>query len=168
MRFAVIVLLALASPARAEINVADSIEWQTIDSDVVVHGFVAAVVKHTRPSGYWWELTIQINESIKGGVKKSLRVGMRALMSDEPEQWRKNKTDLVLFLVPGKDRVEDHEDFGRHDYALRRDSSVFVLGTHKAYTVTYDALTKPTDVLAAIRGAAKSSATKSFRVDVPW
>jgi hypothetical protein len=173
MRLALIVLLSLAGPAHAEINAADSIEWQTIDSDVVVQGFVTGATKIARPSGYWWEITVQINESIKGGVKKSLRFGMRALMGEEPEQWRKNKTDLVLFLVPGKDRVDDHEDFARYDYALRRamggeHASAHQLGTDKAYTAAYDAITKPTDVLAAIRGAAKSTVTKSFRVDVPW
>jgi len=152
-RLALFVLCTLAAPAAAEINMADSVEWQTIDSDVVVRGFVTSANK----TGDAYDVTFQITETIKGGVKQSLQLQTTA----DPARWRKDKTDLLLFL-----------DKDRSKYVLRPQNgaseSVFELGKHRAYTSAFDVLDKPTDVLAAARTAARSTATASHRLDVPW
>jgi hypothetical protein len=55
MRTLILTVLILASPrwSTAEINMADSIEWTTADSDRVVVGKVAKLTQHEGPgSGY--------------------------------------------------------------------------------------------------------------------
>jgi hypothetical protein len=149
-----LILLALAAPAAAEINVADSIDWQTIDSDVVVRGFVTSAKKVKRG----FEVSFQIVESIKGGLKQSLQFTTPI----DPARWQKDKPDLLLFV----DKLESNQ------YVLHAqrgtNESAFVLGKHRAYTSSFGVLEKPTDVLAAVRTATRASATRSHRVDVPW
>ena len=155
MKRALIVLCFIAAPAAAEINMADSVEWQTIDADVVVRGFVTAVTK----SADGFTVTVQITESIKGGVKKSLQANVHM---PDAARWNKDHTDLLLFLDTDK----------KHGHVLRpihgSDHSAFELGTHRAFTTSFGVLEKPTEVLAAVRTAARSTATLSHKVDVPW
>jgi hypothetical protein len=168
-------LLALASPVPAvptTIDFADSIESHAIEAKVVVRGFVTAVTKDKVHDDAFYDVTIQITESIKGGVKQSLRFALRGSTNHNPYAWRKAKTDLVLFLVEGKDMADDHPAFARYPYTVRRanggdDASAFVLGKDRAITPTYDVIDKPTDVLAAIRSAVKSGVTETASVDVP-
>lgn len=168
---AIALLVALATPAAAEINTADSVEWQTVDSEVVVRGFVTSVATTKRHDVEWSDATIQITETIKGGVKQLVHVGIRGDAA-KVAAWRTNKTDLLLFLVAGKSRVVDDKDFGRYPFVLRPQNgstnNPLELGTSKAYTTSCDVLTKNTDVLAAARIAARSTATTSLRIDVPW
>ena len=147
-----LVLLALAAPAAAEINQADSIEWQTVDADLVVRGFVGSVKK----SGGVFETTFQITESIKGGRKQTVLI----LMTEDPARFAKEKTDLLLFLDQADGVVSVHP-------SNVSSVSVFELGKHIAYTADFDALVKPTEVLAAARRGARSKATAGETVDVP-
>jgi hypothetical protein len=142
---ALLVLIALAAPAAAEINMADSVEWQTIDADLVVRGFVAARTKT--------DVTVQITETLKGGAKKTIVVRSPLPVKD--------KADLVLFLDKDGDGFVPRESHGD-------DHSVLELGTHRAYTADFEVLTKPTDVLAAVRRAARSQGTTSIQLGVPW
>jgi hypothetical protein len=164
-------LLLAAAPASAEINMADSIEWETIDSDAVVRGFVTKIKKHDETATVWFDLTFQVTESIKGGSKGVIHVGFRDFSSRNPEHWASDKTDLLLILVDGK-RARDDKELSKMPFVPRpqnmSSTSMFELGTTKAFTSTFGVITKDTDVLAAVRAAAKSTATKSFRVDVPW
>ncbi|MFN0247380.1 MAG: hypothetical protein ACKV2T_10880 [Kofleriaceae bacterium] len=171
MTKALLVLLALATPALAEINMADSVEWQTIDSDVVVRGFVVKQEPKTIGDGKWWDITFKITETVKGSAKKTLRFGVRDNGGVAAGGWAKTKVDLLLFLVEGK-TVADDKDAAQFPFALRRgmgsSASAITLGTSPVYTSAFATLTKATDVLAAARLAAKSIATMVHRVDVPW
>lgn len=168
---AIAVVVALASPAAAEINMADSVEWQTIDSEVVVRGFVTAVATTKRHGVEWSDATVQITETIKGGVKQIVHVGIRGDAA-KVDAWRAAKTDLLLFLVDGKSLLADDRDFGRYPFALRppngSTSNPLELGMSKAYTTAFDVLVEGPHVLAAVRTAARSTATTSLRLDVPW
>jgi hypothetical protein len=144
-----LLLFALVAPASAETNMADSIEWQVADSQVVVRGVVTAVAGS--------DATLQIAETLKGDVKGTLHVSIPNAGKKELEHWRTAKTDLLVFLVGGKLRASHFNS-----------ENPFVLGTSKAYTADFQVLTKDSDVLAAVRTAAHSTATKSHRVDVPW
>jgi hypothetical protein len=169
---AAFVIVALARPASAEINMADSIEWQTVDSPVVVRGLVTAVTT-TKGAGSvsWYDVTIQIAETIKGNVKSPLRVGIRSFGQDI-DGLRKSKKEVLLFLVPGSSLTSTDKGYAAYPFALRYSSSStdnpFVIGTSKAYTTDFKALTDETEVLAVVRAAAKSTATKSHRLDIPW
>ena len=170
MKRFVFLALLLATPAAAEINMADSIEWQTIDSDAVVRGFVSAMSKTMIDKDDWYDVTVTISETIRGGVKQSLHFGTRD--QARAEKWRKDKTDLLLFLDNGKELVADDKNFAKFPFGLRRQNgstnNPIELGKSEAYTAAFGVLTKDTDVLAAARTAARSTATKSHRVDVPW
>jgi hypothetical protein len=168
---AALLVLAAARPASAEINMADSIEWETIDSDVVARGFVTKATKHDETKAVWYDLTFQVTESVKGGAKGLIHIGFRDFSSRNPEHWEKDKTDLLVILVDGK-RARDDKELARMPFIPRpqnmSSTSIFELGKTQAFTSTFAVITKDTDVLAAVRTAAKSTATKSFRVDVPW
>jgi hypothetical protein len=153
VKIALIVLFAIATPAAAEINTADSIEWQTIEADVIVRGFVTGV-KTLRGES---TVTVQIAESLKGGLKQSVLF----VTNLDAKPWQKDKPELLLFLV----KVDD----GRYVPAPANGSSesLFVLGKHRAYTAAFDVLDKPAEVLAAVRGATRSTATAKHRVDLP-
>jgi hypothetical protein len=169
---AALVVVALAQPASGEINMADSIEWQVADSPVVVRGTVTAVTT-TKGAGsvVWYDVTIQVAETIKGDVKSPLRVGIRSFGQDI-DGLRKSKTEILLFLVAGSSLVSMDKRYAAYPYALRYTSSStdnpFVLGTSKAFTTDFKALTDEAEVLAVARAAAKSTATKSHRMDIPW
>jgi hypothetical protein len=168
---ALIALCLLAAPAAAEINMAESIEWVTADSDVVVRGFVSGYSTTKIDKAEFFDVTVTISETIKGGVKKSVRVGMLKGGGPTPEVYLRSKADVLVFLVEGRERSEDDRGFAQFPFALRRGMdtpSLFPLGDAPAYTTAFAMLKKPTEVLAAVRGAATSNATKSMRVEVPW
>jgi hypothetical protein len=166
---ALVVLLVLAGTAAAETNMVDSVEWATADSDVVVRGTIASVT--SRPSGnwVWYDATITVTETIKGPKHDTIRVGLGPFVDDAPEKLRDRKADLLLFLVAGKRLVGYDKTFARIALGLRvgRGKSIVELGTTHLYTGAFDSLERVDDQLAAARAAAKSPATKSFRVEVP-
>lgn len=166
--FVLAFLLAAAGPARAEINVADSIEWQTADSDVVVRGVLTSAVPHRDAGGaIWYDGTFQIVTSLKGGAKKSIHVGLRT--REKPDEWVAHQTDLLLFLVAPA-RVSD-KALAAMPYVLRPNrgtgEAAFRLGTSVAYLASFGTATAPADVLAAVRASARSPATAAQRLDVP-
>jgi len=188
MRTGLLVLLILGSLARwttAEINVADTLEWTTADSSVVVVGTVASVTKR-RGSGSttWYHVTLKVNETLKGLSQQTVRFVMRHLSGETPEAWRTRKAELLVFLVDWKRRQVHDGDCkpgvarceGEHDQAslaLRpsHDDSVYELGAttraNTAYTTAFAAITKRDDLLAAVRAAASSKATASHKVAAP-
>lgn len=156
--------LALAGNASAEINMADSIEWVTADSEVVVRGFAESTAK----VGDGWDVTFQIVETVKSGVKGVIHVGVGSWL--KPDEWVAKKTDLLLFLVPPS-RDPDHKSFAALPYVLRpthgSGTPAVPLGTTQVYLADFGTAITPTDVLAAVRASSRSRATTSQRIDVP-
>ena len=190
MRTGLLVLLILGSLARwttAEINVADTLEWTTADSSVVVVGTVAAVTRRKGiGSTTWYHVTFKVNETLKGPSQPTVQFVMRHLSGETPEVWRTRKAELLVFLVDWKRRqaydgdckpdvVRCEGEYDKAPLALRPsrgDDSVYELGVtsqaNTAYTTTFAAITKRDDLLAATRAAASSKATTSHEVDVPF
>jgi hypothetical protein len=170
-RLALVVLCALAAPAAAEINQAESIEWATADCDAIVRGFVTSY-RTVELDGTWYEMTFQITESVKGGIKQMVRFAVAKSDAPDPVRWFKDQSDLLLFLVEAKDLVDRDRDLAHFRYTVRAARgatvSVLELGKHSAITRTFAVLEKPTDVLAAVRRARLSSATRSFNLDAPY
>jgi hypothetical protein len=173
LALAAIAVVALARPASAEINIVDSIEWATADSDVVVRGTITQVaVRHGDGAVVWYDATVAVTETIKGPKRDTIRVGIRYLDGDSPDKLRARKADLLLFLVAGKRLAGDDKTFAKIELAPRHTAmstqSVVDLGaTARAYTATFAELATTDELLATVRTAAKSTATSSFRVDVP-
>lgn len=169
----VFILCTFARVTFAEINAADSIEWQTIDSALVVRGVVVDLKAQKGPGQVvYFDATIQVTETLKGPAQPSVHVGIRQLLTPNPESWRASKTDLVLFLVDGKRGAAEDPELARFPYVLRpvhgSGSNALELGKTPAFTSNFTVITKDSDVLPAIRAAAKSKVTTSKRVDVPW
>lgn len=164
----VLAALALAHPAAAEINMADSIEWATADSDVVARGTIDKVVQR----GDWFDVTFAVAETIRGPARGSLAITFSLGYGETPEQLRARNAELLVFLVEGKRRVKDDKEYAnvaltpRHGWGDT--PGMFDLGKPAhAFDAAFAVLGTRDEILAATRGAAKSTATKSFTVDLP-
>jgi hypothetical protein len=166
----------LGRPAAAEINAADSIEWATIDSDLVVRGVVTGVTERKGPGQVVWsDATVRVDEMVKGAPRATVVVTFRDLNGNSPPDWRRPKAELLLFLVDTKRLVGEDPDYAGTPFTQAfglRDSrgsfrSVLDLAAAKAYTAGFDLLVKRDAILAAVRGSAKSTAKESHRLDAP-
>jgi hypothetical protein len=101
-----------------------------------------------------------------------VKLAVRHLYGASPAEWRAKKRELLLFLVDSKRRTADDADYAKAPFALRPgDGAAMVLGagsTDRAYTASFDVLDKRADILAAVRAAATSTATRSHRLDLPF
>ncbi len=169
MRLGVLLLLCLISrTAAAEMIGADSLEWQTVDADVVVRGTVTAVTATRGPGDViWYDATVRVTEAIKGKPGATIRLGVRHLFGATPSDWLARRTDLLLFLVEGKDRAAEDKHYARQAFALRPHSPAVELGATRIQTTALASLRSPDDVLRAARHAARSAATRSHVIDVP-
>lgn len=157
---------------------ADSIEWMTADSDRVVVGKVAKV--ETRPEAttgnpIWFYATIAVSQTLKGPVDKTVDIVVRNPFGDSPAKWKQDNREVLLFLVKSRTRAaRDGDHKSQYDdapFALRygrHGSDAYLLdGSAKAYTVMFDSISKKTDLIAAVKRAASSTATKALQLDVP-
>lgn len=168
-----VLLILVPATAAAEINMADSIEWITADSDLVVRGKVTAVSKRRGPGDVvWFDVTFGVAETLKGAPRRSVKLAVRHLHGATPADWRAKKRELLLFLVDSARRTADDRDYAKAPFALRpRDGAAMILGpggTDRAFTAAFDVLDTRDPILAAVRVAATSTATKSHRLDVPF
>lgn len=185
MRALLVVALILAAPRRstAEINMADSIEWMTADSDRVV---VARVAKLTETKGpgqvVWSQVTFAISQTVKGPTTKQVDVMVRHLTGDTPAKWKADNRELLLFLVDAKRRaIRDGEcregapctsDYARAPFAIRagrwgEGDALKLDGSAKAFTIDHAVIGKRADLIAKASAAATSKATAAFQMDLP-
>jgi len=174
-------ILTLTRWSTAEINAADSIEWATADSDRVVVGRVATVTEQKGPGRVtWYQVTFAVSETLKGPIIKSVDVSIRQISGPTPVAWKTANAELMLFLVDGKRCVvrdgECHAGaacttaYG--SFALRSgrwgESDAYKLdGSAQAFTMEHAVLRERADLIAAVRGAAKSKANAAFQIDLP-
>lgn len=152
---------------------ADSIEWITVDSDLVVRGKVTAVTKRKGPGDVvWYDATVTVAETLKGAKRRTVKLAVRHLYGATPADWRAKKREMLLFLVDSKRRVADDKDYAKAPFALRpHDGAALVLdgpSPDRAYSSSFDVLDKRDTILDAARAAATSTATTSHRLDVPY
>jgi hypothetical protein len=164
----VLAAVAVARPAAAEINMADSIEWVTADSDVVARGTIDKVAQR----GDWFDVTFAVAETIKGPKRNTLAITFSRGYGETPEQLRARKAELLVFLVEGKRLEKNNKEYAgvkltpRHGWGDT--PGVFDLGKPAhAFNAAFAVLGTRDEILAATRGAAKSTAAKAFRVDLP-
>ncbi len=163
--------LATAGRAHAEINIADSVEWMTADADLVVRGPVTAVTRRPGPGDVvWYYLTVRVDERLKGKVGDQVTLIIRDLAGLAPTAWRDRGEDRLWFLVDSARRVKDDRDYARARWALRPgDGATLALdGGTALYTADFAALTARDAILAAVRAAATSTATRVIHLDAPY
>ena len=185
MRVLLVVALILALPRRstAEINMADSIEWMTADSDRVVVARVATLTE-TKGLGQvvWAKVTFAISETLKGPNAKQVDVMVRHLTGDPPAKWKADNRELLLFLVDAKRRaIRDGEcregasctsAYTRAPFALRggrwgEGDALKLDGSAQAFTITHDVIGKRAELIAKAKATAASKATQAFQLDLP-
>lgn len=166
-----LVLAAVAPRAAiAEINMADSVEWMTADADRVVRGQVAAVAARPGRAG-WYDVTVQVTEALKGAAAAQVIVAIPQAAAD-PLAWQASHAELLLFLVDGKRRVDDDPGYAKVALALRRGERAAVVLDGATCGPLFDrrfaVLDQREPVLAAVRAAATSTATRAHRIDLPF
>ncbi|MCE9575046.1 MAG: hypothetical protein K8W52_17985 [Deltaproteobacteria bacterium] len=175
-----LVLLALAALGRsaaAEINMADSVEWMTADADAVVVGTIASsTVTPSDDHTVWAVATIDVTATLKGAAAKRVTFAVQTDASGVPAGWLGH--EAVFFLVKSDRRAHDSGcvracHYDRAAWALRRgvDDGVVTLDAkagEEVYTAAFTALRARADVVAAVKAAASSKATRAINVDVPW
>jgi hypothetical protein len=152
-------VLAAAGTAAAEINMADSIEWMTADSDTVIHGRARM---YKAPVTGSIVVDIDVIKGLRGLPART--VMMRLVLDAEPAvpaSWIDGKHEVIVFL--------ERDDGG----TLRPRKGEWMLGLtgdhrSQAYTADFRVLDKRDAILAAVRRSARSMATTSHRIDVPW
>lgn len=174
---ALLTLLLAAAPARAEINMADSVEWMSADADLVIRGRVVAA-KGTPVQGrlVWYDVTVKVEETLKGPRLATARFSTPHLYGESPLQWKADRTELLLYLVRGARRAKDDPRYGRAPYAPRRGTqeseSVLRLGgprPGRLFTMGYQVVTGRGPILAAARAAATVRGAKGrHKIDLPY
>jgi hypothetical protein len=147
-------LLALAAvPARAEIQVADSLEWMTVASPVVLRG---KVIGHRDVKGpgsvVYRDFTIRIEEAVKGRpAGKELVVRFRLFAPDPAGlAWQADGRSLLFFLTEGR-AADDKELAGK---LVPRDGLRSVIDLERptgAFTADMQLATTELAVLSVVR-----------------
>ncbi len=97
--------------AFGETNRAESLEWLTVDSDLIVRGVVTEVKKtmvHIEefPNLPMEEVVVQINEVLKGSYHNPsisfIRFNYWNPTEESAEQWKEAKSEFLFFLSQGK------------------------------------------------------------------
>lgn len=169
------VLSLASSRASAEINGADSVEWATIDADLVVRGNVSSVRASTdKAKEGWFVVTMSVAETLKGKAQKRVVFLTPQLGNEAPDEWQAKDRELLLFLVRGTRRAVDDPRYAKATWAPRRssfgDEPVFILNDktlRPAFTDDFSLVADRNVLQATIRTAAKSTATKVHKVDLP-
>jgi hypothetical protein len=182
MRTLVLTALILAIPrwSTAEINMAESIEWLTADSDRVVVGKVAKLDTRTETAAgsttIWFYTTIAVSQTLKGAPARTVDLVVRHVFGDNhPGHWKQKGREVLLFLVPSRVRAtQDGDHKAQYDdapFALRagrQGNDAYALdGSARTYTRTFAVLSKREPLLAAVKAAASSKATRSLAIEVP-
>jgi hypothetical protein len=171
MRIATLAILILAALTRwttAEINSADTLEWISADATVIAVGKVEKAAKRGGNQLDYYDLTVRVTEGIKGGPGPTITFVM----------WGDDKTvalkgrEVLVFLVAGKRYANHHKPFANEKWVPRtggNTTGVYDLAKPaRAFTASFGVIDKRAELLAAVRVAAKSTATKAQRVDAPY
>ena len=107
--------LALMAPlAFSEIHRAESLEWLTVDSDLIIRGVITDVKKtpvsmEEFPNLSMEEVVVEINEVLKGNYKEPtvsfVRFNYFNPSEDSAQQWKEARDEFLLFLVRGKAKI---------------------------------------------------------------
>ncbi len=174
--FCATVLRQTSRPAAAEINGADSIEWATIDADLVVRGSVSSVaLSKAKATPGWFIVTLSVAETLKGKAQKRVTFLTPQLGNEAPDEWQAKDREILLFLVRGSRRARDDNRYASATWAPRRssfgDPLFFILNDkilRPAFNGDFAVLADRNILQATIRTAATSNATKVHKVDLPF
>lgn len=92
--FVALVVAMWGIPARAEVMVAESLEWMTNDTPVVVMG----KVQQFKDDGDWRDVTISIKEVFKGDLEEKTLTFRVGIERSKEVNWKAADSEMLLFL----------------------------------------------------------------------
>lgn len=166
-----IFFFACLQPARAEINIGESLEWMTVDSPLIVRGVVADVKDSSpkeleQPQWFLQEVTIKIHEVLKGDYSKEM-VSFKRLHTglSDAHAWLKSNSEMLFFLVEGKGISYGFDftgswrmrgDYPTHPIKLTSEEAQIVLSDMRV-------IKDPQDILQRIRDRVKIISGPNFQ-----
>lgn len=98
---AALALTLLPPAARAELAVADSVEWIALDSNLVVRGRLVSVKAFPRDrQGYRWSrVTLRVGEMLRGTMPPGMQLVFSVREGAQHNRWTKLRGDVLVFLV---------------------------------------------------------------------
>ena len=165
MSLVALVVALLAPSTFAEIMVAESVEWMTNNSPLVVVGKVQMV----KDEGDRRDITIAIKEVIKGNLQgKSLAFSVTlphydvSIDRSEASRWKDSQAELLLFLRKATRAYDGKEMDGR--WTLRSphlknfgNPAIDLSKPHYVYSMDMTDLEKSEDILKLVREWARKS-----------
>ena len=127
LQILILLFVFYSKPVQAEIHVAESLEWLTVDSELIVVG-TATDVKSTMVSQESYpqlpqeDVTIKIKEVLKGSCSDPIVTVRRWNYSSEKEsafEWKNSQSDILFFLSKEKNPA-NMADLNGH-WGLRAD-----------------------------------------------
>jgi hypothetical protein len=143
--------------AHAEIVSTDSVEWMTVDCELVVKGKVAGVVKSPGEGDQVYEdVTVSISEVLKSDYKGTT-VAFRWMTykgkkHKTASNWQKSKHEMLFFLIKGDPKKEKGSYKDRWTLRTSRTAVIDLDNPGKsAITADFKKLEESKDVLKAVR-----------------
>jgi hypothetical protein len=182
-----VALVAGPRLARAEIALAESIEWLAASADRVVVGRIVSF-KGADPGAQGKNrglalATVRVAETLKGaGDKDALCVGLRDVDERRADGWRKDGTDLIFFLGTSIQATSFERRVCNHWPLRGGDALPFVVplekpGNRLLGATTFKVLKQRGAILAAARDALRRlaaaagsppRAAKRYFLEVPF
>lgn len=162
---------AIAQPISAD---ADSIEWITMDSTVIVRGTIAALqTRQDSSGGEWHAVTLAVDETLLGQHEPQRQFVVRSNADDlRLRTWHEARTPLAAFLKPSPCLVaRDGPRFMRFALAPRtgwcEGSLIDLSGTAgpQVFTLELSVLSDPAAITRAIEDSIKSAPVQASRCD---
>jgi hypothetical protein len=164
-------VLVQAFPGRASADVIqyESLDLAVINSDLVVRAEVIEIASKKADDGFVWnQVTIRVNETIKGKKFKEVKFLVQTVQEITVETpgtpWLNRRDELLLCLNPAG---SNRGGFEKADFVLHHNNfswAVLLNGKPRnslpIYSLDFKALTDPKEILAAARGAAEDRASK--------
>jgi hypothetical protein len=149
---AVPLLLLVAGAARAEINVADSLEWMTVDCRLIVKGKVVRSEDRKGEGGYTYrDVTVEIGELLKG-KHEGKTLTFTIYRDPTGADWKTSGRTHLFFLKDGDPKQKDLA--GR---LVQRDWTYGAIDLEKPQRVYLSEMKKAEDaktILATVRAFA--------------
>jgi hypothetical protein len=159
--FAVVLVQSVPGRASADLIQCESLDLAVMNSALVIRGEVIEIVSKKGENVVWNQVTVRVNETIKGEKFKEVKF----LVREGPFDWQgaawRNMQDEMLLCLNAAD--SNRGGFDKTDFVLRGDSILLNGAPGRrggTYSLKVKALTDRKEILAAALAAADDRARK--------
>ncbi len=144
-------ILVIATCARAETTVVDSLEWQAADAPLIVQAKVADLAEwHGRGQVIYRDIKLSDVKVLKGDIKPEVIAFRVRVVGDDPagSAWKTSGDTYIFFLMSGKNETDS--EMGEH-WVLRSARSVVDLDhPNRVFTAAMQEATDRDEILKTI------------------